>query len=268
MRDSPFTRPTLLSAVELLERHTQASFDQMVLRLGLEREDISGSVKAKCSCVGRLVLERSTHEIMTIEGTVTLGEAVVREAIKLLRVRFESPEQTAFIRGLSRDGYVLEFDDSYNVTGLRMALPEEINLPATDNEVHELLEKFGFAISRGHLFQAIEAHTRGDWAAANGQLRTFVESLFEEIANHVDAAKAATAHTLNNHLQVLASRGFLAEDRNEWAVDGKSYINGLLRMLHTDGAHPGLSDEDHCTFRLHIVLVTARTFLRRLYYKR
>jgi hypothetical protein len=39
-------------------------------------------------------------------------------------------------------------------------------------------------------------------------------------------------------------------------------------MLHTDGSHPGLSDEDHSTFRLHIVLVTARTFLRRLRYSK
>ena len=37
-------------------------------------------------------------------------------------------------------------------------------------------------------------------------------------------------------------------------------------MLHTERSHPGLSDEDHCTFRLHVVLVTARTFLRRLHY--
>lgn len=57
---------------------------------------------------------------------------------------------------------------------------------------------------------------------------------------------------------------FLAIDRQEWTADGRSYIEGLFKMLHTDGSHPGLSDEDHCTFRLHVVLVAARTFLRRL----
>ncbi len=36
MRPSPFTRPTLIAATEIQERHTQASFDQMTLRLGLE----------------------------------------------------------------------------------------------------------------------------------------------------------------------------------------------------------------------------------------
>ena len=62
-----------------------------------------------------------------------------------------------------------------------------------------------------------------------------------------------------------ASVGFLAPDQGEWTADGKNYVNGLFKMLHTHGSHPGLSDEDHCTFRLHVVLVTARTFLRRLW---
>ena len=33
MRAQPFTRPTLIAAVELLEGHSQARFNQMVLRL-------------------------------------------------------------------------------------------------------------------------------------------------------------------------------------------------------------------------------------------
>lgn len=37
MRAKPFSRPTLIAAVELLEGHSQARFNQMVLRLGLEK---------------------------------------------------------------------------------------------------------------------------------------------------------------------------------------------------------------------------------------
>jgi hypothetical protein len=119
----------------------------------------------------------------------------------------------------------------------------------------------------GHLGQGIEAHARGDWAAANAQFRTFLESLFDEIAR-VCAGDAKTAGlTSENRRRLLAEMGFLAEDRNEWTQDGKNYINGLFKMLHTEGSHPGLSDEDHSTFRLHVVLVTARTFLRRLFYQ-
>lgn len=50
-------------------------------------------------------------------------------------------------------------------------------------------------------------------------------------------------------------------------TDGKSFVSGLFKMLHSDGSHPGLSDEDYSTFRLHLVLVTSRTFLHRLYFK-
>lgn len=64
--------------------------------------------------------------------------------------------------------------------------------------------------------------------------------------------------------QRLAARGFLSINRNEWTSDGKHYLNGLFKMLHADGSHPGLSDEDHSTFRLHLALITGRTLLRRL----
>lgn len=131
--------------------------------------------------------------------------------------------------------------------------------------MHEFLKHFGFTEPLGHLSQGIEAHARGDWAAANAQFRTFLEGLFDAIAFHEGADRSAQP-TSENRRMWLAKIGYLSETRNEWTHDGKNYINGLFKMLHTDGSHPGLSDEDHSTFRLHIVLVTARTFLRRLRY--
>jgi hypothetical protein len=48
-----------------------------------------------------------------------------------------------------------------------------------------------------------------------------------------------------------ADAGFFSGAPNEWTHDGKSYVDGLFKMLHTDGSYPCLSDEDHSTFRLH-----------------
>ena len=268
MRSAPFTRPTLVAAVELLEQHTHARFNQMVLRLGLEDEVTASttlSVANKCALLGRIVVQRAEAVCDTLEGTMSLGEAVIRQAAQLALEQSDHPLQTAFARGVARDGYVLTWDSYGRNPSLRMALPEEIQLPQTDDEVHELLTKFGFATPLGHLGQAIEAHTRGDWAAANGQLRTFIESLFDDIARNIRPQEAAQRATSENKRALLAEIGFLASDRNEWTTDGKNYINGLFKMLHTEGSHPGLSDEDHSTFRLHVVLVTARTFLRRLH---
>jgi len=203
----------------------------------------------------------------TLEGGMTLGEAVVREATQLLSKNSEEPRDVALNRGLARDGYAVTFNDHGGAPTLRAALPEEVDLPNTDDEVHLLLKSFQFTTPLGHLGQAIEAHTRGDWAACNSQLRTFLESLFDDIARRVNPQEAAQRPSSENRRALLADPGvgFLAVDRNEWTADGKNYINGLFKMLHTNGSHPGLSDEDHSTFRLHIVLVTARTFLRRLH---
>lgn len=273
MRAKPFSRPTLIAAVELLEGHRQVHFNQLILRLGLEDEIGSGtavSVAKKCDFLGRIVVQRSNSVLDTLDGSVTLGEAVVREAIQLLTSEPCSPREIALGRGLARDSYVVSFDKNGRNPKLRAALPDEVQLPETDDEVHQLLKSFQFMTPLGHLDQAVEAYTRGDWAACNSQLRTFLESLFDDIARYVRPEEAAQRPSSENRRALLAdpSVGFLAVNRNEWTTDGKNYINGLFKMLHTQGSHPGLSDEDHSTFRLHIVLITARTFLRRLYYDR
>lgn len=262
-----FTRPTILAATELLGvRLSQAQFDQMVLRVELEKAIRFGkelSVTAKAAQMSGLVLQYGHNMVDTVEGSMTRTEAVIREAVKLIPST-SADQHDAFLRGLARDGYVVALGDGQRPL-LRAALPEEIDLPATDDEVHQILKHFNFNISHGHLSQAIDAHARGDWAAANAQMRTFLEGLFDEIARHIFPADQADCKTSENRRALLARKGFLSPQRNEWAADGKSYINGLFKMLHSEGSHPGLSDEDHSTFRLHLVLITARTFLRRLY---
>lgn len=268
MKSHPFTRPTIVAAVEFLgEMLTQAKFDQLAVRLGLDDKIPQGpakSVTAKSALLARIVNQRATQIVNTLDGPVTLAEAAVREAVGVTMQRYAKAEQERFLRGLALDGYVVSWDEDARTPLLRAALPGEVDLPAADDEVHQLLKQFGFNVSLGHLDQAIDAHTRGDWAAANSQIRTFLEGLLSDIASHIDSQKAAELPSSENRRAWLAERGFLSSSRNEWTSDGKNYLNGLFKMLHTDGSHPGLSDEDHSTFRLHLGLITGRTLLRRL----
>ena len=192
-----------------------------------------------------------------------LARLVVESAVELaLSSDFHRKKGSfdALFRALERDGFVVREGQ------LRPALPGNLDLPAADDEVHLLLKLYGLKTSLGHLDQAITAHAQGDWAAANGQLRTFYESLFDEIAPLVDPQNGSAAKTGETRRQLLANLTppFISRDLKEWSDDGKNFVNGTLKRMHPQGSHPGLSDEEDCTFRLHLVLLVARLFLRRL----
>lgn len=267
MRITPFSRPTIIAAAEALECCTQAAFDQVVLRLALEHivpPGPSQSVGKKCGGVARAVLQAPMSEVQTLEGPQTLSEALIREAIAKCSRLMLGPAEARLLRGVALDGFVPIWDELDQRLTLRAALPPSFAVTGADDEVHELLRVLAFPIPEGHLTQAIDAHARGDWAAANSQIRTFFESLLNEVALRLNLAPDATMSS-ENRRSALSTAGFLSQARNEWSQDGKNYVNGLFKMLHTEGSHPGLSDEDHCTFRLQVVLITSRMFLRRLH---
>ena len=269
-----FGRTTLVAAAELLERRTQAGFNQMVIRLELETEIpevTTMSVQKKCARLARILANEAGREIDALDGRKTLGEAVVLEAVAVAEEGSLWQPQAIFEQSLAQDGYALrwtkreDFFQSQHSGGATLvaALPPELATVDTDDEVRGLLAASNFHLSQSHLEQAVRAHARGDWAAANGQLRTLLESLVMEIAINLGIENAELL-TTENRLRALKKAGFLSSDRKEWLGDGKGFVNGLMKMLHTDGAHPGLSDADNCTFRLHVALVTARLWLRRL----
>jgi hypothetical protein len=220
----PFTRPTIIAAVALIDRSlSQASFNHLVLRLGLENDITSNtniSVSKKADVLGRIVVQHPARQVDTLEGSLSLAEAVVREAVQLTRPEPVHEVETAFIRGLARDGYVVSFEVNRQPS-LRAALPEELGLPAVDDEVHELLKHFAFSESRGHLDQGIETHARGDWAAANAQFRTFLEGLLDAIAYHEGAVKKLRDEVVPvlHHVRFVKAKGDIRFELNDGVPD-------------------------------------------------
>lgn len=155
----------------------------------------------------------------------------------------------------------------YKPSHLRRTLPQELGLPQADDEVHALLEQYHLDVPLGHLNQAIAAHARGDWAAANAQLRAFIESLFDGIADRLGARLAVVVPAAGNQRRIWLAQlnpPFFSLELNEWTGQGTGFLEAFFRRLHPQGAHPGLSDEEDSTFRLHLVLLTGRALLKRL----
>ena len=265
-----FSRRTILAALDTVAHLSHSQIDRYLLEYGLEdvAPEAFGNKQKRAALVAAHLFRGP--ERLDDDGR-NLIDAIVEERVVSVIGGWTSydgsfdyeefqRQYTALHRGLARDGFTVE--DGH----LRRALPEALDLPQADDEVHALLDLYGFTTARGHLDQAITAHGRGDWAAANSQLRTFVEELFDEIAERLIVGAVALPPAGHQRRLCLAETNppFFIRELNEWTGQGTGFLEGFYRRLHPHGAHPGLSDEDDSTFRLHLVLLAARLLLKRL----
>lgn len=256
----PYSRAVVFEACTFLGAAVQShgTFEDLVLRWELDHlETRDGAIHQRFR---RLFRHLRDYPDASYEGRL-LTDLIVEEAAKYAGP-FHDPlnRADAFSRALYRAGFLIEDGQ------VRRTLPEALDLPAAEDEVHRLLNRYNFATPLGHLEQAITAHGMGNWAAANGQARSFLESLLDEVAYVLVPNVQRGPNQGEARREALANiqPPFLSLDLNEWGNQGKNLVSGVFRRLHPQGAHPGLSDDEDSTFRLHLVLLLGRLFLRRL----
>ncbi len=264
-----FSRRTVIAAIEVMEGAitTHAALSRCLLKWSPE-------LAQQCDQGTRSLAERFNHLIKCfdeqpdrrVEAGNYFADELVDKAVSLLPApqqpapwstpKAPSPKVSSFLHSLDRDGFTV------TEGVLRRTLPAIMKLPDADDEIVRLLNKHRFTVAKGHLDQAFDAHTKGHWASANSQIRSFLDGLLDEIAERIDPSVTGTPSGQQRRTK-LAAREFLSRSLNEWGDNGLGYINGLVKRLHPHGAHPGLSDQDDSTFRLHTVLLTARLLLVR-----
>ena len=253
---SRFSELTLIEAVNLYRHLTQAQFEQQMLYFSLSSEILPRaelSVENKANALTSFVIGNPSHQ--TAEGKRLDDEIVERTVVVPSQY-----SRSALDRALARDGFALMKDGS-----LMASLPEVADLPMANDELNALLDEMNMPVAKGHLDQAIKSHADARWAAANSQLRSFLEDLFNEVSIRLDTIKGSDSLNSENRRTRLAKIDppFLLESLGEWSNDGKNFVNGIFKRLHPEGSHPGLSDDEDCTFRLHMALIIGRHYLRR-----
>jgi hypothetical protein len=138
------------------------------------------------------------------------------------------------VESLKRDGYRLHAG--------------EIN-PVSVEELQEIkssmdskLGRAGFDAASRHYQQAWENLVLGNWEAANAQLRSFLEALFDDLAVRLYPEVAGPENSGGARRKLLQNRGFIESEN-------ASFIKGFFEMAHTKGAHPGHSSEEDCRLR-------------------
>ncbi|WP_157755675.1 hypothetical protein [Neomegalonema perideroedes] len=207
--------------------------------------------------------------VKTDYGDKKISDLLIEYAIS----RCEEYEDWSKVeRYLNIDGYSLIrekkeglFKPKFIVTGYTASLPSFAQIAQSASELEELLSKNNFITTMRHLESARKNIVQEQWEAANSQCRTFLESLTDEIANKLYPDEAATRKSGLAKRQLLADKGFLSREKHEFGDgNGQTFLPGLVKLLHTDGSHPGVSTHEDAIFRLQLVVVTASLFLKRL----
>ena len=279
-----FNSMTLAAASELIVE-TLSHSDLDLLFEGWEIKHLveGGSKSGRAAALTRESRD-GNHVVYTERGQMPLGRALVEKAADRTYLEKLEVVYKRFVAGLRFDGFEIVENEVEEPSGqssdpwsrpkviltreLRKIYPSDVpglEFREAESEVMMLLERFGFTQSIGHLRQGIRNFSSGAWASANGALRTFFESYLQEMAVGLGfTGRPDNAAEVRRFLG-QNSTPILVEAYNEWNPDTNKpqFFQGLWSRMHPHGSHPGPSEEDDCTFRLHITLITARLLLRR-----
>ena len=213
-----FSRNTIIKLIESLPFQYHAEIDRFALHFALEDVIMGSTTKEKETSLMRHLIKNP--QVTAPDGT-PLSQVIIGYLMSKYGGDSEPSERLPeLVNSLDRDGYILDRN------GLRAKLPEELPITVQEDELIDLLNRFGFSVARGHYEQAVSAHTRGDWAAANSQLRNFVEEFFDRV---VDAVVPGAYNSSHNRREALANAGFFRLDLNEWSKDGRGFVQGFWK---------------------------------------
>src|SRR5437868_6721775 len=132
-----FSRQTILEACHVFPLLTHTEMDTLMLRLQLDQLLPTGSNKeSRANGMFQYLLKEPEAQI---DGR-PLIRLVVEEAIQIAMSKEYLLKQGRFdglLRAVERDGFVVQDGQ------LRPALPGNLDLPAADDEVHLLLNRYG-----------------------------------------------------------------------------------------------------------------------------
>ncbi len=244
-----FSRRTILTLVEALNLKTHDKIERFTLELELEAIVSGQWTKEKQTSISKHLIAHGNEKSQS-------GAPLVVDVVEyLLKEASNSSDFRALKNCLASDGYELT-DKS-----VRQSLPQAVPLPESENKLLAILKARGLNVAIGHYEQALAAHGRGDWAATNAQLRSFVEDFFNQC--HV-LLGAGAGQSSQQRKQDLANSGFFISQYNEFSGNGTGFVEGFWKRLHPHGSHPGLSESADSTFRLHMVLLVLHHYAERL----
>ncbi|WP_154990911.1 hypothetical protein [Priestia megaterium] len=257
-----FSKATLTDVMDLLkEMNTHASLNKYAYRYGLDEIAVGSSLDQRVLAIGKYLYENPQLP-GTISDNLTyeIVEDVVTKAVANEYIFDSSKNEFTHLpylrRLLLKDGFVIK-----DGTLIR-TFDTDIDFNKNETLLENLLSKHNLDIAKGHYKQANNSFNRGDWASCNAQLRTYVEELLNKIAERITGNSFSESHQARIALSKTTPPIFYKE-LNEWLDNGTGFFETFWKRLHSEGSHPGLSNENDSIFRLNLVQISTLEVLRR-----
>jgi hypothetical protein len=232
--------------------NTATTMGTLFLKADVDRWEPQGAANKLDRSVKLLKNLRAENSKETNAGALELARLMLA-AGKANPTSYTRSEPTIWWAALrdavAADGW--EFDDNDDrlvPTVPALQVTDEVTWIETD------LKDRGWTTAAGHYRQAIEAFASGNWASANSQLRAF----FEDLVRHAGGVPpGAGTGQVQQAFDALQAANKLVNGEQQFGKD-------LWKLLHANGSHPGLSDQDESRFRLLTLTGYARYLLRRV----
>lgn len=257
---SKFSNRTLSYIIEVLaDGYTDSSLRDFFFKYDLlDVYEQSGKMTAKKRKVTDVFqyLRKSRDE-----NAVSTLESIVREALRERYPRADSDQgrREYFFRkfpdldvALRADGYQVREGELVPVTSPLVEVVEEEGL------IETLLDKYGFAIAKNHLKQSYENYIEGNWEAANGALRSFLQDVFDQIALIITPQEAKQKKPGGERRILLQKKGFIEDD-----MEAK-LVTSFFNFASYKGSHSGISNESDCRLRRYMAVALASYYLEKL----
>jgi hypothetical protein len=240
----PISRATSAILVRVIAAQQHNDISTLINELGLEGVPWGSR------------LERANSLVRALDNLYTEPERSQRLlflAERQLRTHAHLLDQADSIyselkRAFEVDGYALVDGALIPATPAPFQVEEQVPI------LEQNLETRGFAVARDHYRQARENFTDGNYAAANGQTRSFLESLFIELCAQRTAKRFEDASAALQHLK----------NTGWFGMSESQHYRSFWADIQDNGPHQGLSDNDEALLRLHYATAVARYVLAKL----
>lgn len=198
------------------------------------------------------------NQLNNTENKDKIWDDIVIETVKTIKqIEERAPVSSLVMEKIRKLEECLALD-GYQIENGKIikALPASTETIHIRDRLEQKLLDLGWFVPLQHLQDARENYAEERWAAANASIRSFLQAIFDNIAEAMSNFPKEGLVPGGARRQFLETIGFLTKEEAE-------LVRALFKILATKGSHPGLSDESDCSSRILMSIGIAWRFLSR-----